>query len=65
MVLGHTVQENGKITARCGGRILLIDVGISKYMKGNLAALELTPGHAKGLYPNGKTAELPVPSSLY
>jgi hypothetical protein len=64
MVLGHTVQENGKITARCGGRIILIDVGISKYKNNNLAALELTPGHAKGLYPGGKTAELPVPANL-
>ncbi|KXN74530.1 Metallo-dependent phosphatase [Conidiobolus coronatus NRRL 28638] len=64
MVLGHTVQQNGKITSRCGGRIILIDVGISKYKRGNLAALELTPGHAKGLYPNGKSAVLPVPSNL-
>jgi hypothetical protein len=64
MVLGHTPQRNGKIRTRCGGRIILIDVGISKYMLGNLAALELTPGHARALYPNGKFSELPVPSTL-
>jgi predicted MPP superfamily phosphohydrolase len=64
MVLGHTVQQNGKIASRCGGRIILIDVGISKYKRGNLAALELTPGHAKGLYPNGKFEVLPVPANL-
>jgi hypothetical protein len=64
MVLGHTVQQDGKIKTRCEGRVILIDVGISRWMFGNLAALELTPGHARALYPDSKVEELPVPPPL-
>jgi hypothetical protein len=64
MVLGHTVQETGKITARCNGRVLLIDVGISRAYYANLAALELTNEYARGLYPDGEVEDLPIPEAL-
>ena len=29
VVVGHTIQEPGGITAACGGRVLRVDVGMS------------------------------------
>lgn len=40
MIMGHTVQFEG-ITSRCGGKILLIDTGISSAYGGPLTALEI------------------------
>ncbi|OAV93695.1 hypothetical protein PTTG_06591 [Puccinia triticina 1-1 BBBD Race 1] len=40
MVMGHTPQFKG-ITSRCGGKILLIDTGISSAYGGPLTALEI------------------------
>jgi hypothetical protein len=42
MVVGHTPQRNGEIGSYCDGALLAIDVGMSKWMYGHLAALELT-----------------------
>ena len=30
MIMGHTVQKDGHLSTRCGGRIVLIDIGISR-----------------------------------
>ncbi|ORX76400.1 Metallo-dependent phosphatase [Anaeromyces robustus] len=40
MVVGHTVQENGKINSRCGKKYLMIDVGMSEFYGGRFAYLE-------------------------
>ena len=40
MVLGHTVQPAGVPRTRCGGRIVLADVGFGEYYGGNHLALE-------------------------
>ncbi len=41
--MGHTVQEDGKIGIRCGGRLLLLDVGMSAWMAdGPATALRCT-----------------------
>jgi hypothetical protein len=53
MVVGHTTQKSGRILARCGGRILGIDTGISAHYGGHHAALELRAGDAWALYPSG------------
>ena len=60
MVVGHTTRRDGKIQARCGGRLLVIDTGISAHYGGHLAALELLDGDARALYPHGPE-ELPDP----
>jgi len=41
MVVGHTVQENGKINTRCNNQLVLIDVGLSQAYGGNFAYLEI------------------------
>ncbi|KAF9898088.1 hypothetical protein BX616_004509 [Lobosporangium transversale] len=59
LVSGHTVQKTGKILSLCKGSYFVIDVGISNYYDGNLAALEILE-HSDGtqtvnaLYPDGK-----------
>lgn len=30
MVVGHTPQMSGKVLRRCGGKVFVIDVGISR-----------------------------------
>jgi len=40
MVVGHTVQENGRINTRCKGKLIMIDVGLSEFYGGNFAYLE-------------------------
>lgn len=43
MVVGHTPQlATGRPWRRCGGRLVLNDVGISSYYGGNIAASEFT-----------------------
>eukprot|EP00742_Colponemidia_sp_Colp-10_P002209 GILJ01002362.1.p1 GENE.GILJ01002362.1~~GILJ01002362.1.p1 ORF type:complete len:332 (-),score=36.27 GILJ01002362.1:133-1083(-) len=41
MVVGHTVQSNGRILSKCSNQLFGIDVGISKVYGGQVAALEL------------------------
>ncbi|KAJ1569104.1 hypothetical protein HK096_004219 [Nowakowskiella sp. JEL0078] len=49
MIVGHTPQLEGKVVPRCGGRVQLIDVGISKVYGRNCAALEIISGKMNGL----------------
>ncbi len=44
MVVGHTTRRDGKVEARCGGALLVIDTGISDHYGGHLAGLELRAG---------------------
>ncbi|KAF9297683.1 hypothetical protein BGZ74_009696 [Mortierella antarctica] len=60
LISGHTPQyQTGKILSICNGSYMVIDVGISKYYGGHLAALEIIE-HNDGtesvyaLYPGGK-----------
>ncbi|CAJ1025762.1 putative Calcineurin-like phosphoesterase [Leishmania utingensis] len=41
VVVGHTPQESGHIGQYCGGQVLAIDVGISRWMYDRAVALEL------------------------
>ncbi|KAI1318682.1 hypothetical protein EDD11_005975 [Mortierella claussenii] len=60
LISGHTPQyRTGKILSLCNGSYMVIDVGISKYYGGHLAALEiLEEDNGKqsvyALYPGGK-----------
>ena len=58
LVCGHTPQIDGKILSRCGGRILVIDVGISQAYWGHSAALEIIGDTVNALYPDSKPIQL-------
>jgi len=60
MVMGHTTQTDGRITSRCGGRIIGIDTGISGYAGNRYSAFELEDGAPKAISPTG-TTDLPNP----
>jgi len=54
MVVGHTVQEGGRIQVRFGGRVILIDTGMlaSVYTGGGPSALVIENGVFTALYPD-------------
>ncbi|KAF9929733.1 hypothetical protein FBU30_001250 [Linnemannia zychae] len=60
LISGHTPQyQTGKILSICDGGYMVIDVGISKYYGGHLAALEIIENDdgtqsVYALYPGGK-----------
>ncbi len=60
MVVGHTTQKTGKVAARCGGRLLGIDTGISDHYGAHLSAVEFVRGDARALYQKG-AEDLPDP----
>ncbi|CCW61992.1 unnamed protein product [Phytomonas sp. EM1] len=41
IIIGHTPQQSGSIGVFCGGKLLAVDVGISRWLYNNLAALEI------------------------
>ncbi|KAH9600577.1 Calcineurin-like phosphoesterase domain [Trypanosoma melophagium] len=41
IVVGHTVQRSGHVETFCDDIVIAVDVGLSKWMYGNLAALEI------------------------
>jgi hypothetical protein len=65
VVVAHTVSKTGRIQSRFGGRVVMIDVGMSPTYRGSLAALEITDdGTMTALYPD--TREVlgrPAPAS--
>ena len=60
MVMGHTTQKDGRITSRCGGKIIGIDTGMSGYAGHRYSAFELINGDARAIHPTG-TTDLPDP----
>jgi hypothetical protein len=60
MVVGHTVQHDGAIHTRCGGKMILIDIGISKVYGGNKGSLEIRGNDVYALYAD-RTEPLPSP----
>ncbi len=65
MVGGHTVQDQGRIEVRFGGRVFLIDTGMlsSVYTGGRPSALVIQDGVFSALYTDG-TSEVLVDQSL-
>ncbi|GBG31715.1 Shewanella-like protein phosphatase 2 [Hondaea fermentalgiana] len=43
MLVGHTVQQTGRPTIRCEGRLVLADTGMSRAYGGGLSVVELQP----------------------
>jgi hypothetical protein len=58
IVVGHTVTK-GEITPRAGGRVLMIDVGMSRVYEGPPACLLIEKGKFFQVSPEG-TREIPV-----
>ncbi|KAI8061777.1 Metallo-dependent phosphatase-like protein [Gongronella butleri] len=54
MIMGHTPQRTGKITSRCDGKILLVDIGLSWVYGGHAGALEIDGKTLTGLYQDGR-----------
>jgi hypothetical protein len=51
LVVGHTPQRTGDVTARFGGRVFLIDTGmLSSVYHGRPAALEIAGGEVAAIY---------------
>ncbi|RUP47650.1 Metallo-dependent phosphatase-like protein [Jimgerdemannia flammicorona] len=57
MVVGHTMQHNGRILSRCDGRLIGIDVGITAVFGRHRAALEIVGDVVKEIY-EGTTVEI-------
>jgi hypothetical protein len=59
IVVGHTPQRDGRITARLGGRVVLIDTGmLTSYYKGVPAALEFRGARLTAVYPDDQVVLL-------
>ncbi|KAH6560938.1 hypothetical protein BASA60_000160 [Batrachochytrium salamandrivorans] len=50
MVIGHTPTKDGMIGNRCDGLVYIIDVGISRAIRGRIAALEIVGDRVTPLY---------------
>jgi hypothetical protein len=57
VIVAHSVTKTGRIQERFGGRVILIDVGMSPSYTGSLAALEIAAdGAMTALYPDTREA---------
>lgn len=61
MVVGHTTREDGKVEARCGGALLVVDVGISDHYGGHLGGIELRGGRDAWAIAGAMTVPASVP----
>jgi hypothetical protein len=46
-ILGHTPTNSGNIEKRCGGKIVIVDVGIAGFYGRHCGALEILDGGEK------------------
>jgi hypothetical protein len=53
-VSGHSIQRDGRITARFGGRAFLIDTAMSRAYKGRASALEIVGDRVTAVYADSK-----------
>jgi hypothetical protein len=62
IVIGHTVTGTGKIEVRIGGKVIMIDAGMTDAYGGHAAALEIDgQGRMTALYPDRREAlDLPA-----
>jgi hypothetical protein len=62
IVVAHTVTKTGRIQSRFGGRVVMIDVGMSPAYRGSLAALEIAgDGMVSAVYPDARAIILMPP----
>lgn len=53
MVVGHTTRRDGRAAVRCGGKLIVIDIGIAAHYGNHYGALEIVGGDARFVYPEG------------
>ena len=53
MVVGHTTRRDGRAAVRCGGKLIVIDIGIAAHYGNHPGALEIIDGDARFFYPHG------------
>eukprot|EP00198_Chlamydomonas_reinhardtii_P005657 XP_001694993.1 set/thr protein phosphatase [Chlamydomonas reinhardtii] len=58
VVVGHTVQRGGRVSSRCGGQLLMVDVGLSRAIAGEMAVLTCSNGVLRAVYGEGQEQEL-------
>jgi hypothetical protein len=59
-VAGHTPQQDGRITVRYGGRVILIDTGmLTSVFKGRASALEIDGEALTSIYADGRVPIAP------
>ncbi|RKG67490.1 metallophosphatase [Corallococcus sp. CA054B] len=63
MVMGHTPSKDGRLSIRFGGRVIVIDTGLSTHYGRHLAALELRGDRLTALYPEGRVPLLVTPKA--
>ncbi|GLI60960.1 hypothetical protein VaNZ11_003213 [Volvox africanus] len=59
LVVGHTVQWGGRVSSRCGGQLVMADVGISRAIAGEMAVLQCVAGKLDVVYGNGRMERIP------
>lgn len=62
MVVGHTTRRDGHIEPRCGGKLLVIDIGISDAYGGHLGLVEIREGADAWSVSAAERADLPDPA---
>ena len=65
MIMGHTVQRDGRIHTRCNGKIVLIDIGISHVYGGNFGALEIMGDELVAIYKDGRKRLVKRPALVH
>ena len=51
MVIGHTIQEDGKVHSYCNGKLVAIDTGLSRALLGHPSCVEFPVGASRGSAP--------------
>ena len=64
IVAGHNVMSNGRIKSLCGGKVNIIDVGMSRAYLGNLAVWKCTNGTAYAVHAGGKEFVLKLTDAI-
>ncbi|KAL0088536.1 Metallo-dependent phosphatase-like protein [Phycomyces blakesleeanus] len=65
IVVGHTVQRDGKIHTRCDGKVVLIDIGISYVYGGHRGAIEIIGDQVIAIYEDRKELLSPQPKPFH
>ena len=60
MIVGHTTQRDGVIRTRCGGKIVVIDIGIADHYGANYGFWESINGDSRAVYSKASN-DLPDP----
>lgn len=57
IIVGHTITDSGRAETRCGGRLVMADVGLSRHAWGNMGALVCEGGRLRALHAHGDAGD--------